>query len=99
MRWLEEEKRGAMAPLFYKQETGLAGATSLNVGIVRLLIGAHPIVDLPLCLVFCDPIFFPDLPYELFVLAVNDIYVIVCQFAPTLSNGAFQLFPLALHLI
>jgi hypothetical protein len=78
---------------------GLAGAAPFDVCLLGMPISAHPVIDLSLSFIFCDPIFFLDLPDKLFVLAIDDIDVIVGQFTPTLPNGTFHLLPLALQLI
>jgi hypothetical protein len=46
----------------------------------------HPLIHLPLRLVFGDPVLFLDLSDELFVLAVDDVDIIIGQFTPTLLN-------------
>jgi hypothetical protein len=61
----------------------LARSTSLDVGVLRMRSHSHPIIHLALRFVFCDPVFFLNFADELLVLAIDDVYIVIRQFAPT----------------
>jgi hypothetical protein len=61
--------------------------------------GIQPLIHLFLCLFFGDAISFLHSPDQLVALPVNDVHVVIGEFAPAFFHTPFYLFPLALQLI
>src|SRR5437667_9534813 len=76
----------------------LARSTSLEVGVLRMRSHSHPVIHLPLRFVFCDAVLLLNFADELFVLAIDDVEIVICQFAPTFLDRPLHLLPFAFKL-